>query len=520
MALDRESLDTYVDLMVKGQAADVKISPRACVADRPVEPCSLVIFGASGDLTTRKLAPSLYNLYLSEALPESFVILGAARSEMSHEQFQGMIKHALEGMDLTRWDEFASHLYYKQMDLRSIDSFHELSSTLEKLEGKHGTRANRIFYLAIPPSAYGSVAAMLGKAGLSGEAGDGSAWSRLVVEKPFGHDLKSAQELDRQLHEYFNEYQIFRIDHYLAKETVQNVLIFRFANAIFEPLWNRMFIDRVRITAVESLGVEKRAAYYEEAGVLRDMFQNHMMQLLAVTAMEPPAVFEAEPVRDEHVKVFRSLRPIERDDPSKNLLLGQYGPGVVEGKRVPGYREEPGVKPDSFTPTFGMLKVFIDNWRWQDVPFYLTSGKRLAKKLTEIVIYFKNVPHLLFQKVLDEDIIANFLTLGIQPEEKINLTFETKYPGAKVCLRSVTMDFNYQQNYEGPILDAYEKALIDCMQGDQMLFWRQDSVELCWAFLDPVLQHCADCDNLSRLLLPYEAGSWGPDAAQVRIART
>jgi glucose-6-phosphate 1-dehydrogenase len=518
MALDPERLDTYVDVTVKGQAADLKVPPRACVADRPVEPCSLVIFGATGDLTTRKLAPSLYNLYLSQAFPESFVILGAGRSEMSHEQFQGMIKQALAGMDLTRWDVFASNLYYKRMDLDSIDSFHELSGTLEKLEGKRGTRANRIFYLAIPPSAYGSVAAMLGKAGLSGEYGYGNGWSRLVVEKPFGNDLRSAQELDRQLHEYFSERQIFRIDHYLAKETVQNVLIFRFANAIFEPLWNRMFIDRVYITAAESIGVEKRAAYYEEAGVLRDMFQNHMMQLLAVTAMEPPAFFEAERVRDEHVKVFRSLRPIARDDPSKNLVLGQYGAGVIDGKQVPGYREEPGVKPDSLTPTFGMMKLFIDNWRWQDVPFYMASGKRLAGKLTEIVIYFKNVPHLLFEKVLDENITANLLTLRIQPEEKINLTFETKYPGAKVCLRSVTMDFNYQQNYEGPILDAYEKALIDCMQGDQMLFWRQDSVELCWAFLDPVLQHCEDCDNVSRLLMTYEAGSWGPDAAQVRIS--
>jgi glucose-6-phosphate 1-dehydrogenase len=520
MELDRETIDKYVDIAIKGEAPDLKIPAQACLVDRPVDPCSIVIFGASGDLTKRKLAPSLYNLYLSGAFPESFVILGAARSEMSSEQFRDEIKAALAGMDLAEWENFASHLYYHRMDLNSAESFKDLSEALKNLEGRHNLEANRIFYLAIPPSAYGKVAVMLGDAGLSKEHTDGNGWSRIVVEKPFGRDLKSAQELDRQLHQHFSERQIFRIDHYLAKETVQNVLMFRFANTIFEPLWNRMFIDHVHINAAESLGVEKRAAYYETAGVLRDMFQNHMMQLLAVTAMEPPALFEADQVRDEHIKVFRAIRPLPRDNPAKNLVLGQYGPGTVDGKQVSGYRQESGVSPDSLTPTFGMMTVFVDNWRWQDVPFYLTSGKRLARKVTEIVINFKRVPHLLFQNVLGETITPNVLTLGIQPEEKINLTFETKNPGAKVCLRSVTMDFNYQANYEGPILDAYEKALIDCMQGDQMLFWRQDGVELCWAFLDTVLEDCEGCEDRSARLLKYEAGSWGPDAAKNRIART
>ncbi len=520
MELDRESIDRYVDIAVKGQAPDLKIPPQACLVDRPVDPCSIVIFGATGDLTTRKLAPSLYKLYLSGGFPESFVILGAARSQMSHDAFRDRIKDALAGMDMDRWGDFASRLYYHRMDLDSAESFKELSEALKNLEGRHDSEANRIFYLAIPPAAYGSVAGKLGETGLSRERTDGHGWSRIVVEKPFGRDLESAQELNRELHKYFRERQIFRIDHYLAKETVQNVLMFRFANTIFEPLWNRMFIDHVHINAAESLGVEKRAAYYDKAGVLRDMFQNHMMQLLAVTAMEPPAVFEADQVRDEHVKVFRALRPIPHDNPSENLVLGQYGPGTVEGKPVPGYRDEPGVSSDSVTPTFAMMTVFVDNWRWQDVPFHLTSGKRLAKKLTEIVIHFKKVPHLLFQNVLGEGITPNLLTLGIQPEEKINLTFETKNPGARVCLRSVTMDFNYQENYEGPILDAYEKALIDCMQGDQMLFWRQDGVELCWAFLDPVLEDCDGCEDLSDRLLTYEAGTWGPEAATIRIART
>lgn len=518
MEIDGKSLDEYVDLTVKGKAPDLKIPRRSCVAAKSVDPCSLVVFGATGDLTMRKLAPSLYNLYLSDAFPESFLILGVARSVMTDEQFRVRMKQALTGMDLSRWDGFAKRLYYRSVDLSSPDSFRGLAQALEELEGNRHTEANRIFYLAIPPSAYGAVAAMLGQAGLSREHMDGKGWSRIVVEKPFGKDLKSAQELDRRLHEHFGEHQIFRIDHYLAKETVQNVLMFRFANTIFEPIWNRMYIDSVRIIAAESLGVEKRAAYYEEAGVLRDMFQNHMMQLLAVTAMEPPAAFEAEQVRDENVKVFRSLRPLLRGDPAESLALGQYGQGTVDGKPVKAYREEPGVSPNSLTPTFAMMKVFVDNWRWQDVPFYLVSGKRLERKLTQIVIYFKKPPHLLFENFLDQGIAANYLTLGIQPEEKINLTFQTKNPGAKVCLRSVTMDFNYLQNYQGPILDAYEKALIDCIQGDQTLFWRQDGVELCWAFLDPILNQCESCDDRSERLLKYEAGTWGPEAAKIGIS--
>jgi len=322
MELDRESIDAYVDLTIKGSAPDLRVPPQACLVDRPLNPCSIVIFGATGDLTKRKLAPSLYNLFLSEALPESFVIVGAARSELSGEQFQHEIKEALQGMDLSKWDDFASHLHYYRVDLTSQESIQALSDFIKKLDTEHDTDANRIFYLAVPPSAYGSMAAMLGKAGLAREHVDGNGWSRIVVEKPFGNDLKSARELNRKLHEHFSEGQIFRIDHYLAKETVQNVSIFRFANSIFEPLWNRMYIDHVHINAVESLGVEKRAAYYEEAGVLRDMFQNHMMQLLAVTAMEPPALFEAEQVRDEQVKVFHALRPISKADPFRDLVLG------------------------------------------------------------------------------------------------------------------------------------------------------------------------------------------------------
>jgi glucose-6-phosphate 1-dehydrogenase len=357
---------------------------------------------------------------------------------------------------------------------------------------------------------YRTAAEFLGAAGLSQEGQNRAPWRRLVVEKPFGRDLKSTRDLNRSITQHFAEHQIFRIDHYLAKETVQNVLVFRFANSIFEPLWNQQFIDHVRITAAESLGVEGRAGYYEESGVLRDMFQNHMMQLLALTAMEPPSRFAADHVRDETCKLFRSLKPFDADDMRTNLALGQYSRGVIDGKPVPAYREEPGVKPDSVIPTFATMRLFVENWRWEGVPFYVTSGKRLHKKITEIVIQFKKVPHSLFRGIVGETILPNLLRLGIYPDEKINLTFQTKSPGASFRLRSVTMDFNYLDNYSGPTVDAYEKALLDCIQGDQTLSWRQDAVELCWAFFDPLLEECEGCEDKLERLVFYEAGSWGP----------
>jgi glucose-6-phosphate 1-dehydrogenase len=515
MNFSHENLDKYIDTVIKGQTSDLNVPVEACLVEGPVEPCTIVIFGATGDLTTRKLAPALYNLYLTGVMPDSLVIVGAARSEMTHRQFRERIKSAVNGMDMSKGEGFAKSLYYQAVQFDSADSFNKLSKALKTLEKDLNPKGNKIFYLAIPPSFYARTSEMLGNAGLSLENQNGNGWVRIVVEKPFGRDLKTASDLNKTLHKHFKEEQIFRIDHYLAKETVQNVLIFRFANAIFEPLWNRMFIDNVQIIAAESLGVENRAEYYEESGVLRDMVQNHMMQLLALTAMEPPSLLQPDFVQDEKSKVFRSLRPFPAHDSEEVLVLGQYGSGTIEGKPVVGYREEPGVNPESVTPTFAGMKVFVDNWRWHGVPFYLVSGKRLAKKMTEIVIHFKKAPHSMFQGILGQVASANVLTLGIYPDEKVSLSFETKNPGAKVCLRSVRMDFDYRQDYAGPVLNAYEKAIMDCIQGDHMLFWRQDGVELCWSFLEPLLEDCENCADRGKRLLFYPAGSWGPEAANI-----
>jgi len=484
-----------------------------CLIDDPGDPCIIIIMGATGDLTARKLVPALFNLFCHDGLPDPFLVVGCGRTKLSDQQFKNSMENALQAtnlMETSKWQAFARALHYRAIDYGDPSSFVRLTESLKDLDKTCGTGGNRMFYIALPPSLYNRVAQMIGQAGLGVEREKGNGWSRIVVEKPFGRDLKTAIDLDQSIHEYFKEHQIFRIDHYLAKETVQNILMFRFANAIFEPIWNRRFIDHVRITATETLGVEHRAGYYEQAGVLRDMFQNHMMQLLALTTMEPPSIFESERVRDERSKVFGSLRPFPVERLQDCLVLGQYGRGAIEGRAVCAYREEPGVNPDSPTPTFAMMKVFIDNWRWQGVPFYLTSGKRLARKLTEIAIQFKEVPHSMFRQTLEESITANRLNLSIYPDEKITLTFQTKNPGARVCLRSVTMDFSYSQNYAGPIMDAYEKVLIDCMSGDQMLFWRQDGVEHCWSFLTPILSECETCGDRVEMLHTYPSGSSGP----------
>jgi len=504
--------------IIEAGTPDPEIQPKDCLGIENSDPCAVVIVGATGDLTARKLVPALFNLYLNDGLPDPFHIVGCGRTKLNDQQFREKMETALMAkgiMNDSKWQAFSDVLHYRSVDYGDLGSFTNLAKFLRELDQKNNTRGNKIFYLALPPSLYRPVAQMLGQAGLSKERENGNGWSRLVIEKPFGRDLKTAVELNQSIQEYFKEHQLYRIDHYLAKETVQNVLMFRFANAIFEPIWNRRYIDHIHITASETLGIEYRAGYYEQAGVIRDMFQNHMMQVLTLTAMEAPSQFETGRVRDEKVKVFHSLRPFPVEKLNEHIVLGQYGQGKINGKPVPGYREEPGVNPNSLTPTFARMKVFIDNWRWQGVPFFLTSGKRLAKKATEIEIQFKGIPHSIFRQTLGETIAANRLILGIYPDEKITLTFQTKNPGTRVCLRSVTMDFSYHQNYTGPILDGYEKVLIDCMLGDQMLFWKQDGVEQCWSFLTPILNECETCGNRSEMLHFYESGSWGPRIRQV-----
>jgi glucose-6-phosphate 1-dehydrogenase len=480
-------------------------------------PFGMTVFGASGDLTRRKILPSLYRLYRDKLLPANFFILGTARSQMKDRDFRAEMRQAVESAlsgdfrgDV--WDSFSGRLYYLPIDYWRKDHYRSLGRKIAALEKRYRLTGKRIFYLAVPPEVYEPVVANIGASGLS-RAHVGH--TQIVVEKPIGWDLASSRRLNEVLKTSFREDQIYRIDHYLAKETVQNILMFRFANSIFEPLWNRRYIDHVQITVSETIGVGYRAGYYDKAGVIRDMFQNHLFQLLALGAMEPPAAFEAERVRDEKVKVLRSVRPFPLDRLGEFVVLGQYGAGKVMGRLAEAYRKEPGIAADSVTPTFAALKVYIDNWRWNGVPFYLRSGKRLDKKKAEISIHFKPVPHLMFAKTLDERIEPNTLVIRVQPDEGISIIFEGKKPGTKVCLGPVVMDFAYKKVFS---LGDYDRVLLDCMQGDQMLFVRQDAVEQTWALLTPLLEKL-DAEADPRKFPNYKAGSDGPPEASMLIKR-
>jgi glucose-6-phosphate 1-dehydrogenase len=472
-------------------------------------PCGLIIFGASGDLTKRKIIPSLYRLHKHKILPENFFVLGASRTEITLDQFREWMGTAVKewvagDFDGPTWKEFADRLHYAVIDYDSPESYNKgLPELISQLEKRHRTEGNRIFYLAIPPTIYEDIINNLGASGLAQE---GPGYTHVVIEKPFGRDLLSARRLNSILRRYFEEGQIYRIDHFLGMEIVQNLLMFRFANSIFEPLWNRSYIDHVEIAAAETLGVEHRAGYYEKAGVIRDMFQNHMFQLLALAAMEPPAAFEAEAVRNEKVKVFHSVRPFPLDKLDNYLTIGQYGKGQIGGRRVPGYREEEGVSENSTTPTFAAMKVLIDNWRWDGVPFYLRSGKRLSSRRTEISIHFKPVPHLMFSKSLNGSIEPNILVFGIQPDEGISLFFQTKQPTSKICLNPVWMDFSYERDI---LMDAYEWVLLDCMHGDHLFFARQDGVEQTWSLLTPVIERLESTTEIEKFP-NYPAGTSGP----------
>jgi glucose-6-phosphate 1-dehydrogenase len=485
----------------------------ACRFDPPTDPCLIVILGASGDLTSRKIIPSLYRLFVLGSLPRDFAVLGCSRTQLDSPAFRSRLQQGLEqaAADMSRWAEFSEKLYYQQLLYDEKASFDGLAAAIARISDTHQTGSNCLYYLAIPPLLFETVITLLGQAGLAAEPA--GAWRRIIVEKPFGSDLQSAVRLDGILGACFQERQIYRIDHYLAKETVQNILAFRFANAILEPLWNRKHIEYVEICALETLGIENRAGYYEKAGVLRDMFQNHMLQLLSLVAMESPVQFKTEHVRTRKAGVFKSLRPFGLEDISSHIVLGQYTEGVVDGHLVAGYRQEPGVDPQSLTPTFAGMKVFIDNRRWQGVPFYLTSGKRMSEKLTKIIVQFRDVRTSVFRNSMMSSGSPNRLTFSIQPREEISLSFRAKNPGPVMCLRPIDLAFSYDSHSQGKI-DAYEKVLIDCLNGDQMLSLRQDCEELCWAFLTPLIEDCEQCIRTERILHFYPAGSPGPAEAE------
>jgi glucose-6-phosphate 1-dehydrogenase len=487
-------------------------------ADKPNDPCAIVIFGASGDLAGRKLIPALYDLSIHNLLPAGFAIIGFARTKLTDQEFRKNAGEAAKteselGMvDAEKWGKFAESLYYTSGEYHHPEAFTRLAKRLEELDREKKLGGNRLFYLATPPDVYPLVIEQLGRAGLAKPAKEKS-WVRIIVEKPYGHDLASASELNQKVLGVFEESQVYRIDPYLGNDTVQNLLVLRFGNGIFEPLWNRNYVDHVQITAAESLGVEQRASFYEVTGAVRDMIQSHVLQLTAMVAIEPPATFGATPVRNEKLKVIQSIRPYDADAVGKFIVRGQYGPGSIDGKAVAGYRQEPGVKPESATETFVAAKVAIDNWRWAGVPFYLRTGKRLAKRVSEIVIQFRRAPHLVFR---GRDLGANCLVLNIQPDEGISISFGAKVPGPEMHIRTVEMEFCYQTEFGKDQRPAYGTLLNDCMRGDATLFDRADSVEAAWSLVDPIL----DAWKKAKPSFPnYAAGSWGPREADELIER-
>jgi glucose-6-phosphate 1-dehydrogenase len=478
---------------------------------RMAEPCALTIFGASGDLTQRKLIPALYALAFRSLLPSNFGIVGVARTPMSDDEFREKMKQAVieHGRDEFRedvWEELAGGIRYVDTHFGDEGGAERVIDCLNKLDEERGTSSNRVYYLAVPPSAIEPIVVEMGKRRAA------TGWTRLIVEKPFGYDLESARHLNTVIKEYFQESEIFRIDHYLGKETVQNMLVLRFANGIFEPIWNRQFIDHVQITVAESLGIEGRADYYERAGASRDIFQNHLLQLVALTAMEPPIDFSADSVRNEKVKVLKAMHT----PGPKHVVRGQYGPGFIEGEEVPGYREEPGVPPDSMTETYVAAKLFVDNWRWADTPFYVRTGKRLPRRETTIAIQFKRAPHPPFEVDSEEGLRPNVLLVHVQPDEGVSLAIGAKVPGQGMTIRTVHMDFLYGGTFRTGLPEAYERLILDCLLGDATLFTRADEVEEQWAIVDAMLAPWKrDRPNFPN----YAAGAWGPVSADELLHR-
>ncbi len=484
----------------------------------PVDPCIMVIFGGSGDLARRKLIPALHNLYRSNLLPDEFAVLGFARREMSSEEYREKMEKELREYatspvepSFLKW--FTDRLHYISGDANDPDAFKRLSGSLERIDADRGTSGNFFFYFATAPTLFSEIIENLGREGLLRE--EEGRWRRVIIEKPFGRDLDSARTLNRKIGEFLRERQIYRIDHYLGKETVQNILVFRFANGIFEPIWNRRYVDHVQVTVAEDLGVEQRGEYYEKAGALRDMIPNHIFQLITLTAMEPPISFEANSVRDEQAKILHAIQPIDPEDVLDRAIRGQYAEGKIDDIRVPGYRSEPNVFPDSQTETFVAMKLNIDNWRWAGVPFYIRTGKRLPRRVTEVVVQFKSAPFILFEKTPVDHLKSNLLVIRIQPDEGISLSFGAKVPGPVVELGTVDMDFQYKDYFGSTPSTGYERLLHDCVLGDATLFQRSDMIEAGWKAVEPIL----DVWNAlpPRDFPNYPAGTWGPEEADELI---
>jgi glucose-6-phosphate 1-dehydrogenase len=482
------------------------------------EAFAMVIFGASGDLTHRKLIPALWTLFAGRTLPEPFAILCTARTPMTDEAFRAKVKEGVKEFARIKppndqvWQRFAGNVFYAPGDPTAPEFYGRLRQRLEEIEQARGGATNHLYYLATPPSLYADIVTNLGKAGLAEEKG---GWTRIIIEKPFGHDLRSAQELNRLVNSVFREEQVYRIDHYLGKETVQNVLALRFANGIFEPLWNRNHVAEVQCTVAETVGVEGRGGYYEESGALRDMIQNHLLQIACLVAMEPPVTFDPNAVRDEKSKVMEAIRPIDPGTVDEFALRAQYTAGFSNNRQVYGYLQEKGVRADSTTETYAVLRLLIDNWRWAGVPFYLQTGKRLAKRVSEIVIRFHRTPHMIFRRG-SVSVDPNLLVIRIQPDEGIALIVEAKEPGPDLKISPVKLDFKYHEIFGGEPPEAYERLLLDAIHGDATLYARGDWIEQAWKLTQPVLDHWAKTPGP---LPQYEAGSWGPSQADAFIAR-
>jgi glucose-6-phosphate 1-dehydrogenase len=483
------------------------------------EPCSVILFGASGDLAKRKVIPAMYDLAQHNSLGERYAIIGFARTPMTDESFRTTIGEAAKTIsevgpiDPAKWNDFSSNLYYSAGEYGDLNSYAQLAKRLAEIDKEKKLGGNRLFYLSTPPEVYPDIVEQLGRAGLA-KPSNPNSWVRIIIEKPFGRDLASARELNKIVLDVFEEKQVYRIDHYLGKDTVQNLLVLRFGNGIFEPLWNRNYVDHVQITAAETLGVERRGGFYETAGALRDMIQSHVLQLTSLTAVEPPASFDATAVRNEKLKVLQSIRPYNLEMVAQSVVRGQYAPGSVNGAKLAGYRDEPGVNPNSRTETFVAMRVLIDNWRWAGVPFYLRTGKRLAKRTTEIMIQFRCAPHIVFR---EREVEPNRLVLNIQPDEGISVSFGAKRPGTEMSIGNVTMNFSYREAFGGASRSAYATLVNDCLRGDATLFDRGDSVEAAWSLVDPIL----DVWSAARTgkVPTYPAGTWGPKESDQLLER-